>query len=134
MKDKIFVDSNIFLYAFDKRDSYKQQIAKRIILKDIIISSQVVNEVSNNLLKKFKMSNTQIYSFVESCYHKYDVIDFNRYIFFKGCEIRDNYNLSYFDSLIVASALFMKCTILFSEDMHHNQKIENLTIINPFKG
>ena len=134
MKDNIFIDSNIFLYAFDKRDSYKQNIAKNIVLNNYIISTQVINEVSNNLLKKFKMSNMQVSLFVESCYYRYNIINFNKKIFEIGCDIRDNYKLSYFDSLIIATALYAKCNIVYSEDMHNNQKIENLKIINPFKG
>jgi predicted nucleic acid-binding protein len=48
-------------------------------------------------------------------------------------EIHFKYQYSYYDSLIISSALENECSILYSEDLHHNQKIENtLTIINPF--
>ena len=50
-----------------------------------------------------------------------------------ACDIRDEYNISYYDSLILSSAINLKCSILYSEDMQHNQKIENLTIVNPFE-
>jgi predicted nucleic acid-binding protein len=47
-------------------------------------------------------------------------------------KIRDNYSFSYWDSLIIASALERGCETLYSEDMQHNQVIENkLTIKNP---
>jgi predicted nucleic acid-binding protein len=47
--------------------------------------------------------------------------------------IHFKYHFSYYDSLIIASALQNECSILYSEDLNHNQKIENvLTIINPF--
>jgi predicted nucleic acid-binding protein len=46
--------------------------------------------------------------------------------------IAQEYRFSWFDSLIVASALENNCSILVSEDLHHGQVIEkNLTIINP---
>jgi predicted nucleic acid-binding protein len=42
--------------------------------------------------------------------------------------------VSYWDSLIISSALESGCKILYTEDMHHNQIIEGkLKIINPFK-
>jgi len=45
MRDSIFIDTNIFLYAIDARDSYKQDIAKKIIFeKNCTISIQVINE------------------------------------------------------------------------------------------
>jgi len=43
-----------------------------------------------------------------------------------------NVMIFFYDSLIVAAALESKCTTLYSEDMQHNQHIENLTIKNPF--
>jgi predicted nucleic acid-binding protein len=54
MQDKTFVDSNIFLYAFSDLDTKKQKIASQIVSKRNFISIQVLNEVSNNLLKKLK--------------------------------------------------------------------------------
>ena len=53
----------------------------------------------------------------------------------KGSDIRLKYKYSYYDSLIIAAALESKCTVLYSEDMQHDQIIEStLQIINPFKG
>ncbi len=134
MKDSIFLDSNIFLYAFSTKDLTKQKIASSLVVKPMTISTQVINEVSNNLLKKLKFSNDDIAEFVEDCYIKYSVIDFTKNIFVKASELRKKYNLSYYDSLIVSSALLSHCSTLYSEDMHHELTIEKqLTIINPFK-
>ena len=45
----------------------------------------------------------------------------------------EKYKYSYYDSLILSSALENQCKRLFSEDMQHGQSIENqLEIINPF--
>ena len=59
--------------------------------------------------------------------------NFSRAVFMTGAMIRSKYKYSYYDSLIIATALESKCKILYSEDMHHGQIIENsLKIINPF--
>ena len=48
-------------------------------------------------------------------------------------EIHTRYKYSYYDSLIIASALENDCAILYTEDLHHSQVIdEKLAIINPF--
>ena len=48
-------------------------------------------------------------------------------------KIASKYKYSFPDSLIIATAIEYNCNVLFSEDMHHNQIIENtLKIINPF--
>jgi predicted nucleic acid-binding protein len=52
----------------------------------------------------------------------------------KACELRENYKFSYYDSLIISSAVLEDCYILFSEDMQDELIIENkLKIANPFK-
>lgn len=134
MNDNVFCDSNIFLYAFSTQDEAKREVASDVVLSECVISTQVINEVSNNLLKKFQFSNTQIQHFVTSCYGRYRVVDTSSKVLLLACGIRDIYNVSYWDSLIIASALENNCSILYTEDMQHNQVIENsLTIINPFK-
>jgi predicted nucleic acid-binding protein len=135
MKDKIFIDSNIFLYTFDSRDERKQKISKEITLSpNSIISIQVINEVSNNLIKKFKFDNSMVKRFIKSCYNRYEVINFTKETFLLACNIRDSYNISYYDSLIVSTALNAKCTVLYSEDMQHGLKIDDLVILNPFEN
>ena len=133
MKDKHFIDSNIFLYAFSTKDLKKQEIASSIVNQSAIISTQVINEVSNNMLKKLHMSNSDIEEFIMDCYEQYSVINFTKNMFIKAAKLREQYLFSYYDSLIVSSALLGECDILYSEDMQHNLKVEKtLTIVNPF--
>jgi len=136
MKDKIFIDTNIFLYAFSDKDIGKQIIAKGIFFENIryTISEQVINECSVNLIKKFKFREEDIKSFVKSSYKRYEVIGLDKDILLYSSDIRERYGYSYFYSITLATAIKSNCTILYSEDMQHNQTIENqLKIINPFK-
>ena len=133
MRDSFFIDSNIFLYAFSTKDPSKQKKAASIIIQPAVISTQVINEVSSNLLKKLGMNNTEVQHFVEDCYARYTVIDFSRTVFVEAAILRERHAFSYYDSLIVSSALASVQTILYSEDMQHGQKIyDRLTIVNPF--
>jgi len=131
MKDN-FIDSNIFLYAFSKKDEYKQKIASKILLENKFISVQVINEVSVNLLRKFNSSDSEIEKFILSCYERYEIINFDKFLFLNAVALRKRFNISYYDSLIVSAALKAKAKILYSEDMQHNLKIGGLIIINPF--
>jgi len=135
MNDNFFCDSNILLYAFSTQDLRKKEIASKIILDNrCIISIQVINEVSNIMLKKLNFKDEQIKKFIASSYKRYNIINFNKNIFIEACNIRTLYKFSYYDSLIISSALESNSKILYSEDMQNNQKIyNNLTIINPFK-
>jgi len=52
---------------------------------------------------------------------------------FKAIDVNIRYEYSYWDSLIIATALTNHCSILYSEDMQHDQLIEDkLRIVNPF--
>ena len=136
MNDRVFVDSNIFLYAFTEKEEEidKHKISSKIILGDINISTQVINEVSSNMIRKLKFSNSEVREFVESCYGRYNIINFNQELFVVASRIRENYNISYYDSMIVSAGLKANATILYSEDMQDDLVVNNsLTIINPFK-
>lgn len=46
--------------------------------------------------------------------------------------LQDRHKLSFWDALLVASALAAHCSVFLSEDMNGGQKIEGLTIVDPF--
>jgi len=135
MSDRVFIDSNIFLYAFNDDDLRKQQLATDIIMSRInhcYISIQVINEVSSNMLRKLLSTNDEVEEFVRDSYKRFSVQNITQTVFIQACSLREKYNLSYYDSIIVSSAIEAKCTILYSEDMQHNLQIKELSIINPF--
>ena len=98
------------------------------------VSTQVINEVSNNMLKKLGFDEPSVIEFIDSCYKRYLIISFSKDILLKASLIRTKYRYSYWDSTIIASALKNKCDILYSEDLNSGQEIEEqLKIVNPFK-
>ena len=133
MKDKVFIDSNILLYAFCDKDKEKQTKASKIILDGGARSVQVINEVSANMLKKLNFSNDGIKEFIISCLNRYKIINVEPSTLLKAVEIRKQYNISYYDSSIIAAAIEANARILYSEDMQDSLTISELTIVNPFK-
>ena len=134
MHDMVFIDTNIILYAISAQDADNRSIATPIILGDATISAQVINEVSVNLIKKLKFNENMIQKFVDSSYHRYNVVELTRNVFIRASELREKYNFSYYDSIIVSAAIIANCIILYSEAMQHELIVENrLQIINPFK-
>ncbi len=136
MKDKIcLIDSNIWLYAFiDIQDKVKSKVAKSIIRNEniaIAVSNQIINEVCVNLIKKAHFSEEKIRELVESFYNKYNVVEISRENLLKASEIREHHNFSFWDSLILASALYSGAEILYSEDMQDGFVIEKTRIVNP---
>ena len=135
MKDKIFIDTNIIIYCYSNSEMEKRIICQKLFetYSELNISKQVINEMTNILFKKFKLSSFDIKNTVEQISNMVFTCDFNFNTQIKAIELKDKYNLQYYDALIIATALENNCNIIFSEDMQHNQIIENkLTIINPF--
>jgi predicted nucleic acid-binding protein len=136
MTDKLFVDSNIWLYIFLEDDQNKCKIAKEFILNNfdnsIFITYQVINEVTNQLLRNGFDEKT-IRSIIEYMYQIATIRNFSKEIIFMASSLREKHTFSLWDSIIVASALDSGCNILASEDMHDGLKLGNMTIKNIFK-
>jgi len=137
MKDKVFLDTNILIYSYSEDEVEKQNIAIELLAvyaENIVISKQVINELINVLFKKFKLSSEDIENTILELDNFIPIVDFDITTQIKALRLKNKYNFQYYDALIVATALENGCTILYSEDMQHNQTIENtLTIVNPFK-
>ena len=135
MRDKIFIDSNIILYSYSKTELDKNKIANNLIfsLDEMLISTQVVNEITNISYKKFKLDARSIEDVILEIDNNFKIVDFSLTTQIKAIKIKEKYEFQYYDSLILATALENSCTLLYSEDMQHKQIIENqLQIINPF--
>jgi len=50
----------------------------------------------------------------------------------RGLDVAERFNLSIYDSMIVAAALLAGCDILYSEDLQDQQRIDDLLVRNPF--
>jgi len=132
---KIFLDSNIVIYAYCNNSADKQQKTKELFIEDnIVISTQVLQEMANTLYRKFKADFHTIRLLLGECVHNVSTLYVNTCeTIFYACNIAERYSYSFYDSLIIASALDTGCQILYSEDMQHNQLIEGkLKIVNPF--
>lgn len=130
-----FIDTNIWLYSFiQSQNREKTEIAKTIIKEcEIVISTQIINEMCVNLIKKVNFSEKKIQNLVQSLYRKFTVFELSQDILLKSSEIRANHTFSFRDSVVAASALDCDANYLISEDMQDGFNLENkLTIINPF--
>ena len=132
MTDRIFVDTNVVLYALGK-DEQKKAVARLILANQPFLSSQVINEAVNVCLRRFKFTREQSYQFAELVMQKTNVLPVDEATIRKSADIALRYQFSNWDSLIIAATLLAGCNILYSEDMQHSQVIDKkLVIINPF--
>ena len=139
MNDRFFLDTNILVYSFDQANPKKEKIAKDLILLGLesgraSISFQVIQEFINVSTRKF--ANPLSYEDVSRYFQKvlqplYEVPS-SIELYLKAISIAERWGYSFYDSLIISGGLIANCPILYSEDLQHQQKIEQLTIVNPF--
>lgn len=139
MKDKFFLDTNIFIYSFDSKNPKKKKISEKLVSQALstgagAISWQVVQEFLNAAQKKFaiplKTNDCKVY--LTEVLSPLCVVFPNSDLYKRALEIHEKTQFSYYDSLIVTSALEAGCEVLYSEDMQSGRLIDGLKIKNPF--
>ena len=140
LQGHFFLDTNLLVYTFDATAQKKQKIAREIVAYALtsqrgMVSSQVVQEFLNVALRRFAqpMSTNDADRYLQAvllpmCRH-FPSIAFYR----KALMIQTTTGYSWYDALILTAAIESDCRTLLSEDMQHGQKIEGVTLINPFR-
>jgi|AntRauTorckE6833_2_1112554.scaffolds.fasta_scaffold85989_2 predicted nucleic acid-binding protein len=139
MRDNYFLDTNIIVYLFDQNEPTKKKIAYQLVqagLEDhhTFVSYQVVQEFINVSTKKFRrpLSFDDCKRFVETALIPLWRVYPSKELFIKAIDISERYKYSFYDSLIISSAIESSVDILYSEDLQDGQQIERVTIVNPF--
>lgn len=134
--DKIFIDTNVWIYLYSKDQLIKQKQAKELIEQAslIVVSTQVLNELINVFMKKYNIRINVIEKILYEILGVAEVTLVDVYTIKNALHISAATKYSYFDSLMLASALACNCSFFFSEDMKSGHILDDkLQIINPFK-
>lgn len=142
MRSDCFIDTNVWVYALleARNDDVKQQTALELLRNlptriSIMVSAQVINEFHWTLVRKYRLTDDAVHdkaiNGIAALATVVLPVELATYIEAYG--IRKLYNFSFWDSLIVASALQAGCTTLYTEDLNHGMIVEKqLHIVNPF--
>ena len=141
MSGRAFLDTNIFVYDVDTlAPPAKRRIAHNLIRdaltrRQSIISYQVVQEFLGVATRKFSASITipDAQSYVNTVFRALVGVHASIDLFHDALDIRARYQLSWYDSLIVAAATEANCSVIYTEDLHHGAKINGVRIENPFR-
>ena len=140
MSADVFIDTNVFIYHLDTTDARKHAVAERIVRDGLAsgnacISFQVVQECLNTALRKAQVALDldSARSYLDTVLTPLFQVSASPALYHRAFDVRARWRFSFYDSLIVAAALTAGCSRLLSEDLQHGQRIETLTIHNPFK-
>jgi predicted nucleic acid-binding protein len=139
MSGRFFLDTNIFVYAFDAKAPAKARKASALIRRaadtgEGIISYQVVQEFFNVAFRRFAhpMSTAEAEQYLVTVLRPLLALHSSPALYFEALRIHEMHRISWYDSLIIASAREGLCEAIYSEDFQEGRKIEGLRIENPF--
>jgi len=137
-ENKLFLDTNIIIYAYDLSAGKKYEIAKNIII-DLwnsglgCLSTQVLQEffviVTGKIKNPLDFDSAKL--FVKD-FLKWNVIINDGQCIIEGIELHKKYKYSFWDSMIIQAAIKSRAKILLSEDLQSGHVVEGVEIINPF--
>ena len=129
---KPFLDTNVLVYAV-LSDDPRCPTAERRLAAGGAISVQVLNEFANVARGKLKWPWLDIEATLTLVRSRTGrVRDISVLTHEAALAIARDHRLSFYDALIVASAIEAGCDVLYSEDMQHGRTIGGLAIVNPF--
>jgi predicted nucleic acid-binding protein len=137
-EDKVFLDTNILVYAYDVSSGRKHDIARNIVadlwnLRTGALSIQVLQELFINVTKKIpnpldiKTARDIVRDFL-----LWEVADNDGDLMLTAMDVQIKYHYAFWDSLIIAAAIKSGAAILLTEDLNNGQIIEDVVIKNPF--
>lgn len=133
---KYFIDSNLVVYANDRRDAQKQSRALEVLRQLMTagngaLSTQVLQEYANTALTKLEQEPQVVIRQIKLLECLTVVVPSPTSVR-RTVEVRNAYNISFWDAAIVAAAESAECDIILSEDLNAGQYYAGIQVVNPF--
>ena len=135
---KSFLDTNILIYQMDSRDVVKQkkcrELVRALVLRhEAVISTQILQEFYVACTAKLKVKPILVKGMIHG-FQNMEVVIVGSDLINEAIDTSIQYQISFWDSLVVVSAESAKCQYLVTEDLNEGQVIRNVKIQNPMKS
>ncbi len=138
MTDRMFLDTNVLVYAYDAHDLAKQKLAQGLLMDALeneigVVSAQVLGEffcvVTRRIPKPLTVDEAQ--EVIENL-SLLDVVETDAPMVSRAIDLVKAHRIAYWDALIVAAAERARCTVIYSEDLNAGQDYAGIRLVNPF--
>ena len=135
--EKVFIDTNIIIYANDKRDKKKQTDALKVVT-DLMksnggtISTQVLQEYAFAALTKLNQKHDVVLRQLKLL-ESFEVIRQSTEMIRRAVEIMHSYQINFWDACIVSNAEYANCSTIYSEDLNTGQYYSGIKVENPLE-
>jgi len=139
MTGPAFVDTNVLVYDRDRRDDRKHGQARAWMAalwrqRGLgVVSTQVLTEFYWTVTRKLRpgLDADVARRYVRSLC-AWEVVSVDQAAISDAWAIQDRFELSFWDSLIVAAARVGRCGVLLTEDLQDGQDLDGLLVVSPF--
>ena len=137
MKPRVFLDTNILVYADDLDAGSRNEVARGLLHKHIsdqtaVVSTQVLQEFLVTATRKLGIEASVARRKVELL-ATLDVIRVQPDDILAAIDLHRLHSFSFWDALVVRCAHVAGCTRLLTEDLQHGCRIDGLLVENPFQ-
>ena len=139
MSDKVLVDTNVLVYAYDRSEPEKQRRAMEVLDYLAVsgmgaISTQVLSEFFVAITRKIPapLSVAEAYERVENYLQAWDVLDVTGMIVLEAARGVRDHQFNFWDAQVWAAARLNQIPVVFSEDFNVGQVTEGVRFVNPF--
>jgi predicted nucleic acid-binding protein len=136
---KIFLDTNILVYAHDLDAGEKYYRAREVVTGlwesgEGVLSVQVLEEFYVNVTKKIPnpLGKSEARDIIRQ-YMAWEPVAIEGDLILDASDIEERYKLSFWDALIIAAAKAGGASVILTEDITHDQVIEGIRIQNPLR-
>jgi len=132
----VFLDTNIFLYVVSRAeaDQSLKQTAQRLIAEsDFGVSVQILQEFMDVTLRKRQLG-LSLEEITGMVYYMatYPVVETSVALARRAFDMKNRYQIRYWDAAILAAASELGCHTLYSENFIHGQDYDGVHVVNPF--
>ena len=138
MNDRVFVDTNVLVYAHDVSAGAKHDRARQLVEElwesgSGVLSTQVLQELCINVRRKVKnpLSVKETHSLLQD-YLNWKIVVNDAAAVVQALEIEERYHISFWDALILHAAEYAGADVVYSEDLAGGQRYGSLRVQNPF--
>ena len=135
MPGRVFLDTNILVYAQDGSAGEKQRRCREVVAGlaesgDGVISTQVLQEFFVAVTRKLGVSPLAAKGVMKT-FDVFEIVQVSPALIQEAVDCSVLNQLSFWDSLILAAASAAGCTTVFSEDLSAGQQVLGVKIQNP---
>lgn len=141
MSDRVFVDTNLLVYAYDRSDPEKQRQALRILdrlalARMGVIDTQVVAEFFVAVTRKISapLSMDDAYQRIQNYVRSWVVLDVSEMIVLEAVRGVRDHQFNFWDAQVWAAARLNQIPVVLSEDFNNGSTIEGVSFVNPFSA